>query len=137
LLIWRCYSSGQWRTVDASDKVDRPILYLTSVSVLAAAAAYFKFVDHSPMLVTGCIMAGLMMCVAFALNRVIKISLHLVFACFCGILLLRVRLEYGLPILLLVPPLIWSRLVLSRHVFSETIGGVILGVCGAGCLLWL
>jgi hypothetical protein len=31
----------------------------------------------------------------------------------------------------------WSRLVLSRHLLSETIGGVILGLLGASCFLWL
>jgi hypothetical protein len=137
VLIWRSVASGQWRTVDASDKTDRPSLYISSLLVSGAAAVYFYFVDHSPALSRGCITAGAMILVAFVLNRWIKISLHLVFASFCGLLLARVRLEYGLPILALVPALIWSRLILSRHLLSETLGGVILGVGGAACLIWL
>jgi hypothetical protein len=136
MLIWRSVASGQWRTVDASDKAERPSLYICSLLVLAAAAAYFHFVNPSPSISRGCLASGAMMLVAFALNRWIKISLHLVFASFCGLLLSSMRLEFGLPILLLLPLLIWSRLVLSRHVLSETLGGVILGGASAACLIW-
>lgn len=135
LLIWRARASGQWQTVDASDKTDRPALYGTAIAALAGASAYFHFVQRSADLVRGFAAAALMMLVAAGLNRWIKISLHVAFACFCGVLLARTRLSYGLPVLLLVPALIWSRLVLSRHVLSETIAGVILGLMGAGCIL--
>lgn len=131
LLIWRSFASGRWRTVDASDKEDRPALYNTSILVLLSAAAYFHFVERSPALVRGFIVAASMLLVAAALNRLLKISLHVAFARFCGVLLFRVRLGYGLPVLLLVPLLIWSRLVLSRHVWPETIGGAVLGLFGA------
>ncbi len=137
LLIWRSRASGRWQTVDASDQADRPALYTTSLGVLAAVIAYFSFVDHAPVLVRGCAVAAGMIALAALLNHWLKISLHLAFACFSGVLLARVRLSYGLPVLLLVPPLIWSRLVLSRHVLSETIGGVVLGVAAASCMLWL
>lgn len=137
VLIWRSVASGEWRTVDATDKADRPRLYKASIAVLVAATAYFFFVEHSPEIVRGCFIAAGMLLSAAGLNRWIKISLHLTFACFCGVLLARVRLSYGVPVLLLMPPLIWSRLVLSRHVLSETIGGMILGLFGASCFLWL
>jgi hypothetical protein len=78
-----------------------------------------------------------MMLVAFALNHWTKLSLHLAFASFCGLLLGTVQLRAGLLILLCVPALIWSRLVLSRHVLCETIGGLILGGCGATYLMWM
>jgi len=137
LLIWRSVSSGEWRTVDASDKANRPVLYKTSIGVIAVAIAYFYFVDHSLEVARGCFVTSGMLLLAALLNRWCKISLHITFACFCGILLSRVRLSYGIPVLLLLPPLIWSRLVLSRHVLSEAIGGVVLGSAGAACLIWL
>jgi hypothetical protein len=136
-LIWRSRATGRWRTVDASDKVDRPVLYRGIIAVLVALAIYFQFVDRAPDIVRGCIATAGMMCVAAALNRRLKISLHLAFACFCGIILMRIRLAYGVPVLLLVPALIWSRLVLSRHALSETFAGVALGVIGASCVIWL
>jgi hypothetical protein len=137
LLIWRSWASGRWRTVDASDKADRPVLYLAIGLVLVGAGAYFSFVEHSPAFVRGCVVVGAMMLVAFVLNRWIKLSLHIAFAAFCGLLLASIRFSEGLAILLFLPPLIWSRLVLSRHVLSETIGGLILGGFGAGCLIRL
>jgi len=100
-------------------------------------SAYFYFVDRSPNIVRGCIVSAAMILLAAGLNRWVKISLHLTFACFCGILLARVRWSFGLPVLLIIPPLIWSRLVLLRHVVSEIIGGVILGLFGAACFIWL
>ncbi len=137
LLMWRSVSSGKWHTVDASERDERPLLYGIALSVLALAMIYFGFVEHVPPMVRGCGVAAGMIGIAAAANRWIKTSLHIAFACFCGILLSRVRLGFGLPILLFVPALIWSRLVLSRHVFSETVGGVILGGSGAACFLWL
>jgi len=136
LLIWRCRASGEWRTVDASDKADRPVLYKSALLVLGVVIVYFSFVERSPEIVRGCIVSAAMLVLAAGLNRWIKISLHITFACFCGVVLTNVRLGFGLPVLLLVPPLIWSRLVLSRHVISETIGGLVLGLLGAACFLW-
>jgi hypothetical protein len=137
ILIWRSYASGEWRTVDASDKADRPLFYRVSIALVLGATAWFWLVERSPALARGSLAAAAMLLLAATLNRWIKISLHLAFACFSGILLARVRLSYGLPVLLLVPPLIWSRIVLSRHVFSETVGGVVLGVLGALGFMWL
>jgi len=137
LLIWRSVSSGKWSTVDASEREERPLLYKTALSVSVLAIVYFGFVEHTPAMVRGCGVAAGMIALAAVVNRWIKISLHIAFACFCGVLLSRARLAFGLPVLLLVPALIWSWLVLSRHVFSETVGGVILGVLGAVCFLWL
>ncbi|MFN2476965.1 MAG: hypothetical protein ABR526_11585 [Chthoniobacterales bacterium] len=135
LLIWRSRAYGRWRTVDASDKADRPVLYATIGLVLFAAGVYFHVVEGSAVFVRGCVVVGSMMLVAFALNHWIKLSLHVAFASFCGVLLSHVYFSAGLLILLLVPPLIWSRLVLSRHVLSETIGGLILGCFGASILI--
>jgi hypothetical protein len=131
VLIWRAVASGRWATVDASDRADRPLLYAVSVVVLIAAIAYFYVLERSSALVRGSIVSAVMLMLTAALNHWIKISLHLTFACFCGILLCRVRLSYGLPVLLLVPALIWARVVLLRHVLSETICGLILGISGA------
>ena len=136
-LIWRSYASGEWSTVDASDKADRPLLYKGAIAALLGGVAYFYFVEHSMPLARGSLVAAAMLLVAAALNRWIKLSLHLTFACFCGILLSRVQLGYGLPVLLLVLPLIWSRITLSRHAFSETVGGVVLGALGASAVMWL
>lgn len=137
LLIRRSYISGAWRTVDASDKTDRPILFRTAVGGLAVAVVYFHFVASLPDMVRGCLVAVGMLLIAAGLNRWIKLSLHVTCACFCGVLLTRIRLGLGLPVLLMLPPLMWSRLVLSRHVISEVCAGALLGLAGAAGFIWL
>jgi hypothetical protein len=137
ILMWRCVASGQWTTVDASNRDDRPLLFGASFVVVLISSAYFWFVDRSPSIVRGSMVTAALLLIAAALNRWIKISLHLTFACFCGLILARVRWSYGLGVLLLVPPLVWSRLVLSRHVLPETIGGILLGATGAAVFLCL
>ncbi len=137
LLTWHSVASGKWRTVDASDKDDRPLLYKAALGVAVAAVGCFYFIEPSPGIVRGSLVVAGVLLVAATLNCWIKISLHVTFACFCGFVLARVRLSYGIPVILLVPLLVWSRLVLSRHVLSETVGGIALGLLGAACLVWL
>ena len=137
LLTWRARATGRWQTVDASDKKDRPVLYLTIGLVLLGLAAYFHFVEPSPRLLQVCAVYGAMMLAAFLLNPYVKLSLHVTFATFCGLLLADVRLAYGLPILLGLPVLMWSRVALRRHTLPETLVGLALGTAGAVCLLLL
>ncbi len=64
---------------------------------------------------------------AAVLNRWIKLSNHVAFAMFTGILLRRLALSWGLGVLVLVPFVAWSRLALSRHTSHEVLGGMVLG----------
>jgi hypothetical protein len=136
LLIWRSVATGRWRTVDASDKKDRPILYFVAFVSSATGAMYFHRVEGWSDVAQGCIVAAIILVVAAALNRWIKISLHLACACFCGIIFMQRHWVYGLPLVVLLPALVWSRLVLSRHVLAETMAGAALGILGALGLLW-
>lgn len=131
VLMWRCYASGQWKTIDASAKADRPVLYASLLAVLFLLGIYFHRTDHSGVLVRGTLCGFLMIAVAFALNHWIKLSLHLAFACFCGVVLTYVDPRYGVPILVLLPFLGWSRLVLSRHSVTEVFAGAALGLVAA------
>lgn len=137
LFMWRRYASGKWLTIDASARRDRPILYLAVFVVLVPFGAYFLFVEQSSILARGCGVIALMLGVAAALNRWIKLSLHLAFAGFTGLILARIRLGYALPIGLFIPLLAWSRLTLLRHTLPEVIGGFALGLVAAGIMLWL
>jgi membrane-associated phospholipid phosphatase len=104
--------------------------------VLLLLSLYFHFVERSPVLVRGNAVIALMLGAAAALNRWIKLSLHLAFAGFGGLILASVHLGYGLPIFMFIPLLAWSRLALSRHTFPEVIGGFALGLIAATILLW-
>jgi hypothetical protein len=137
LLIWQRRASGRWETVDASRRSDRPILYFSVFAVMLLLMGYFRFVAQPPIGIQRTVAIALMFGVAALLNRWIKLSLHLAFACFSGLVLASVHLGYGLPILLLVPLLAWSRLVLLRHTIPEIIGGGLLGLITACMMLSL
>jgi hypothetical protein len=136
VLIWQRRRTGRWKTVDASERSERPILYRSMFVVLLLLAAYYRFVEPSPIGFQRSVAILLMVGVAYALNRWIKLSLHLAFAGFFGLALAGIHLGYGLPILLLIPFLVWSRLELSRHTNLEVVGGLALGLVAAGILLY-
>jgi hypothetical protein len=136
ILIWQRRRTGRWKTVDASERSERPILYRSIFVVLPLLAAYYRFVAPSPIGFQRSMAILLMVGVASALNPWIKLSLHLAFAGFFGLALAGIHLAYGLPILLLIPFLAWSRLELSRHTKLEVIGGLALGLVAACILLY-
>jgi len=135
ILIWQRRRTGRWKTVDASERSERPILYRSMLVVLLLLAAYFRFIEPSPIGFQRSVAVLLMVGVASALNPWIKLSLHLAFAGFFGLTLAGIHLGYGLPLLLLIPFLVWSRLELSRHTKLEVFGGLALGLVAACTLL--
>jgi membrane-associated phospholipid phosphatase len=137
LLLWRRAPSRRRQTADASAPDDRAILYFSLFAVLLLSSVYFHFVEHSALLVRGSAITALMSAVAAVFNRWIRLSLHLAFAVYSGLILAKIHPGYGLPILVLAPLLAWSRLVLLRHTLPEVIGGAALGLGAAGTLIWL
>jgi len=129
LLTWLCVRTGRWKTVDASERSERPTLYMTVLGALLVLAAYYEYSGNPA--VTLIVFIILMFGVALALNRWIKFSLHLAFVGFYGLVLVRIQLGYGLPLLLLIPFVAWSRLVLLRHNVREVLSGLILGLSAA------
>ncbi|MFZ0827697.1 MAG: hypothetical protein WAO02_09770 [Verrucomicrobiia bacterium] len=136
LLRWVHSTSRRTQATDASASTDRPILYFSLFAVLLLSSLYFHFVEHSAFLVRGTAVTALMSAVAAVANRWIRLSLHLAFAVYCGLILARIHPAYGLPILILAPLLAWSRLVLLRHTLPEIIGGSVLGLGAAGIFIW-
>ena len=137
LLLWRRSTSRREQAADGSAPNDRSILYFSLITVLLLSCVYFHFVEHSVFLARGSAVTALMSAVAAVANRWIRLSLHLAFAVFSGVILTRIHLSYGLPILILSPLLAWSRLVLLRHTLPEVIGGSVLGLSAAVILIWI
>src|SRR5271166_5990611 len=80
-------ATGRWSTVDASDPNERPILYISIFAVLLPMTLYFLLVERSSSLVRGSSAIGCMLAAAAALNHWIKLSGHLAFAGFAGLVL--------------------------------------------------
>ncbi len=136
VLRWRRFPSRRKQTTEASASTDRPILYFSLFAVLLLSSVYFHFVEHSAFLVRGTAVTALMSGAAAVVNRWIRLSLHLAFAVYSGLILARIHPGYGLPILILAPWLAWSRLVLLRHTLPEVLGGSVLGLGAAGIFIW-
>lgn len=118
--------SGRWGTVDASDRRERPVLY---VLVLMVAAGYWLWLG-GPASATGQGVVAIiaMLCVAGIVNRWIKLSLHMASLAFAAVSLLGVWPPAGVVALASMPLLAWSRLRMARHTMPEVIGGAALGL---------
>jgi hypothetical protein len=119
--------SGRWLTVDASAPGDRPALYAVSQVAAAALFFYFLYVSKLNQMARGVGVVAVMLFIAAFMNRWVKLSLHVSFAVFAGIVFLKLWPEFGLAVLLFGPCIFWSRLALGRHTAMEAICGVALG----------
>ncbi|RPI55671.1 MAG: hypothetical protein EHM55_07175 [Acidobacteria bacterium] len=131
ILMVRQVRRGAWDTVDASNRAERPILYLVGGAALVALLLYVVMLRPQPFMVRG-VTATLGMVAACALaTRWIKVSLHMAFATFAASTLVWMRSPAGYLLLLALPALVWSRLALRRHTSGEVALGAIIGA-GAG-----
>lgn len=128
------YHAGRWSTVDASQRHERPLLY---VLALVLAGAYWLWMGGAASATSrGVLAAAAMLCVAGVANRWIKLSLHMASLAFAGVALLSLWTPAAVVSLALLPLLAWSRLRLARHSRVEVLGGAALGLlAGLGLLL--
>jgi membrane-associated phospholipid phosphatase len=131
ILMWRKWRSGRWQTVDASDRADRPAFYGVAPLLLGLLMSCSVVAGGWSFMLRGSAAVAVLLGLAAVLNRWIKLSNHVAFAMFTGILLRRLALSWGLGVLVLVPFVAWSRLALSRHTSHEVLGGMVLGAVAA------
>lgn len=130
-LAWRHFAAPQKPAGEPRVSSSRPVLYATMLGVLLLSALYFYFGEHSVFLARGALITALMAGAAAAINPWVRLSLHLTFAVYCGLVIAKIHPVGGVLILLLTPLLAWARLTLKRHTLTEVIGGSILGLGSA------
>ena len=132
LFVLQRRRSGHWGTVDASDRRERPVLY---VLVLAVALGYWLWLGGAHSAASDSVLASVaMLCVAGIANRWIKLSLHMASLAFAGVSLLALWMPAGIAALASLPLLGWSRLRMARHTLPEVAGGAALGVLAGSAL---
>jgi membrane-associated phospholipid phosphatase len=142
LFFWRRRASGRWTTIDASEPHNRPALYAAALALLVPLALYYRFAasnggaETTSRLLTGTLAAGLLLGLAAAANRWIKLSLHTAFAVFAGVVLAGTQPALGFAILAFAPILGWARLAMGRHALEEVVGGAVLGAAVGLFTLW-
>jgi hypothetical protein len=135
IFMWRKWRSGRWQTVDASDPANRPSFYGAALLLVGLLMGCYAVVEGWSFMLRGCAAVAILLGLAAILNRWSKLSNHVAFAMFTGVILSHFSLGWGLGVLLIVPFVAWSRLVLSRHTWNEVLGGIILGaVVGVGTI---
>ena len=134
ILMVRQVRRGAWDNADASNRSERPILYLVGGAALLALLAYFVVLRPQSFMVRGALTTlGMMACCAF-LTKWIKVSLHMAFAALVATALVLTRSPVGYALLLALPALVWSRLTLERHTLPEVALGTIIGAAAGAAL---
>ena len=136
-LMFHQVRTGRWLNVDASRPEERPVLYVLLLVALAVMVAFVLLTGRNTYLVRGILGAMTITLISGVLNRRIKISLHMAFGAFAAFLLVLMGSLVGWVLLVLLPPIGWSRLFLRRHTLTEVIAGAALGVAVGSGVRWL
>lgn len=127
VLMARQVRRGTWENADASNKTERPILFLVGGLALVALLAYVRVRQPQSFMVRGILTTLGMLLVSAAATRWIKVSLHMAFATYVATALTLARSPIGYGLLIALPLLVWSRLTLKRHTGPELALGILIG----------
>ena len=127
-VILRNVRSGKWSDADVSRPDQRSGLYRAGFPLLALCAVILYLLGANPQLLRGVAAGTAMFAAGLLANRWLKISMHLMFAGYCGVAVTRLYPEALLPSLAVVLALAWSRWYLKRHTVTEIIVGLALGL---------
>ena len=134
ILMMRQVRRGAWDNVDASNRGERPILYVAGGLAVLALLAYFLVLRPQSFMVRGVLATlGMLACCAF-LTKWIKVSLHMAFATLAAAALVLSRSPVGYALLMALPALAWSRLTLERHTLPEVALGTVIGAAAGGAM---
>src|SRR5688572_21128562 len=79
VLLWCQVRRGHWQNVDASNRAERPVLYLVLGLALVALLACLTLLRTQSVMVRGVLATFGMMAVCAFATRWIKVSLHMAF----------------------------------------------------------
>lgn len=126
---WRQVRSGNWSHFDASVLGERSQLNVFLAFIFFSAAALMLWVGMPPAVITGLVVAGVLVVFAQLMRRWFKVSLHVSFAVFAASLLW--PSVFGTTLILCVAiGVTWSRLELQRHTPQEVALGLFAGATG-------
>ncbi len=133
-LMIRQVRRGAWENADASNRQERPILYLVGAVALVVLLAYLIVLRPQSFMVRGVVATFGMLAACAAATRWIKVSLHMAFAALAATGLALMGSSIGYLLVLMLPALAWARLALSRHTPLELVLGMVAGVAAGGAV---
>lgn len=136
-LMWRQVRRGNWQNADASNRAERPILYVVGGVALGALLAFLVLARTQSFMVRGVGVTLLMLAACGIATRWIKVSLHMAFATLATLVLMLMRSPVGYALLAALPALAWSRRRLERHTPIELALGTLIGASAGAALYYL
>jgi len=133
---WVQVRAGRWSHVDASVRSERSALNVFIVVLCFLSAMLLWFLTRRLSMSVALALSGALALVALLVARWVKVSLHAAFAAFATTLLWPITLAVAGGVLA-TAAVVWSRLVLGRHVAADVMAGLLLGVAaGGGYHVW-
>ena len=127
VVILRRTRSGAWSDFDVSRQEQRSGLYRAAFPLLALAAVVFYLMGAEARFFRGFLAAALMFGFGLAVNRWLKVSLHMICGAYAAVLVSKVY-PGAIPIAAAVVLVVaWSRLHLTRHTLAEIVVGILAG----------
>jgi membrane-associated phospholipid phosphatase len=134
--VWQV-RRGRWSHVDASARSERTSLNVFLAVLLLLSAALLWFLTYRSSLPVALALSSAIFVTALLLARWVKVSLHVAFAAFATALLWPIKLAFVIGIFA-TSAVVWSRLVLGRHVAADIVAGLLLGaVAGGAYVAWI
>jgi hypothetical protein len=131
IVILRNVRRGAWSDFDVSRREQRSGLYWIAIPLLAVAAVVLKMQGAPASFQRGLLAVAFLFAAGLAGNRFLKISMHMMFGAYCGVILARAFPWSPAMMVPLLAALAWSRWRLERHTPLEIATGTLLGI-GAG-----
>jgi membrane-associated phospholipid phosphatase len=128
LLMVRQVRSGSWANVDASNRAERPALFVVGIAALLALLGTTLALRPGSFLTRGTVGVLLMLAVCAVATKWVKVSLHAAFGALAATTLLLLGSPAGWLLFAVLPLLAWSRLALRRHTASEVVAGLLVGL---------
>ena len=128
---WLQVRAGRWSHVDASVRSERSALNVFLVVLCSLSAMLLWLLTHRLSMSIALALSGALVLVALLVARWVKVSLHAAFAAFATTLLWPITLAVAGGVLV-TAAVVWSRLVLRRHVAADVMAGLVLGVAAGG-----
>jgi membrane-associated phospholipid phosphatase len=133
---WLQVRAGRWSHVDASVRNERNSLNVFLVTLCFLSSVLLWFITRRPYMSVALALSGALILTALLSARWVKVSLHVAFAAFATALLWPIKLAFVAGVLV-TAAVMWSRLVLGRHVAADVMAGLLLGAAaGAAYHLW-
>ena len=121
---WLQVRTGRWSHVDASVANERNSLNVFLGVLCLVSAVLLWVLTNRPYMSLALALLGALIAIALLVSRWVKVSLHAAFAAFATALLWPIKPAVVAGVLV-TAAVVWSRLVLGRHVAADVAAGLV------------